>query len=195
MIYGTCINCGRIAELTGTGDCRKCVGVEANRIRMERSDEHEPTEADMKKAHKCIHYNGTVNDCCDAGVNYQQLAGPGKAWGKRLPCHGPEYRLASGTALPRADVVVTCEKRQEPTPEEIEDDEAQHFDRFSKMMVCREAIVAHLGGKWKKGMAGSAGAIDCPSCKGEKTLRFTRSGYNGHIHAGCKTGGCVSWME
>jgi len=39
-----------------------------------------------------------------------------------------------------------------------------------------------------------AGKLACPVCKtGE--LRYTRSSYNGHVHAACTTKGCVSWME
>jgi hypothetical protein len=38
------------------------------------------------------------------------------------------------------------------------------------------------------------GVIDCPVCKTGK-LRYSRAGYNGHVHAGCTTDGCVGWME
>ena len=142
---------------------------------------------------KCVHYNGTVNDRCEAGVNYRELAGPGEAFALRLPCHGPEYRLARSRSLPRADVVATCEKRRVPTKEEIEADEKESKERMDRLMKIRSAIVAHLGGPWKKGTAGSSGSISCPCCSG--TVRFTRAGYNGHIHAACLTPGCASWME
>jgi hypothetical protein len=39
-----------------------------------------------------------------------------------------------------------------------------------------------------------AGEMACPICEAGK-LRYSRSGYNGHVHAGCTTEGCVSWME
>lgn len=67
--------------------------------------------------------------------------------------------------------------------------------RFEAVGRARDAIVAHLGGPWKKGTPGAAGLIDCPACGGVKTLGFTRSGYNGHVHAACKTPKCVSWVE
>ncbi len=149
----------------------------------------------MKKAGKCIHYNGTVNECCEAMVNYKELAGPGEAYGLRLPCHGPDYKLGSGKSLPRADVVVTCPKRQEPTAEEIAADRKDIEERFEKTMKARAAIVALLGGPWKKGISGDSGAMTCPVCSGYATLNFSRSGYNGHIHAKCSTAGCVAWME
>lgn len=38
------------------------------------------------------------------------------------------------------------------------------------------------------------GAIPCPVCK-TGTLRYSRAAYNGHVHAGCSTQGCVQWME
>ena len=39
-----------------------------------------------------------------------------------------------------------------------------------------------------------AGEIDCPVCKSAK-LRYSRAGYNGHVHAACMNGNCVRWME
>lgn len=56
------------------------------------------------------------------------------------------------------------------------------------------AIVDHLGGPWKRGTASASGEIKCPVCE-DGTLRFTRSGYNGCIHASCSTEDCVRWME
>jgi hypothetical protein len=38
------------------------------------------------------------------------------------------------------------------------------------------------------------GSIRCPVCNDGK-LRYSRSSYNGHIHARCQTIGCVEWME
>lgn len=39
-----------------------------------------------------------------------------------------------------------------------------------------------------------AGVITCPIC-GTGKLRYSRAGYNGHVHARCSTDGCVAWME
>lgn len=147
----------------------------------------------MKKAGKCVHYNGTVNDCCGAGVNYRDLAGPADGWANRLPCHSPEYRTGRGMSLPVADQVAVCEKRQEPTAAEVDEDEAWLNARMERMVKIRDAIVAHLGGPWKKGKPSAGGSITCPCCGG--TVGFSRSGYNGHIHAGCSTEGCARWME
>jgi hypothetical protein len=36
--------------------------------------------------------------------------------------------------------------------------------------------------------------MKCPICRtGE--LKYSRSTYNGHVHAICSTDGCVAWME
>ena len=45
-----------------------------------------------------------------------------------------------------------------------------------------------------RGYISGAGQIDCPVCKVGK-LRYSRAAYNGHVHAGCTTQGCVRWME
>lgn len=149
----------------------------------------------MKKPGKCIHYNGTINDCCKAGVNYKELAGePMQGYVLRLPCHSSEYR-SGGEPLPRDEAnVKACDKRQEPTAEEVAQDERQVAERFERFGKIREAIVAYLGGPWKKGMPGRAGSISCPCCNGG-CVNFSRAGYNGHIHAACSTPGCASWME
>lgn len=39
-----------------------------------------------------------------------------------------------------------------------------------------------------------SGEMACPVCKTGR-LRYSRSGYNGHVHASCSTEGCVRWME
>lgn len=39
-----------------------------------------------------------------------------------------------------------------------------------------------------------SGEIACPVCKVGR-LRYSRSGYNGHVHAACSTSGCVCWRE
>lgn len=149
----------------------------------------------MKRG-KCVHYNGTVNERCNAGVNYKELAGDPHhtGYGLRLPCHSADYKSFSGKPLPRADAVSYCDKRREPTDAEIAEHEAESKRMFEDTMVARKAIVEHLGGPWKEGVKGAAGSIECPVCK-TGSLRFSRAGINGHIHAQCKTVGCVAWME
>ncbi len=82
-----------------------------------------------------------------------------------------------------------------PTAQEIAERNAEIERLFDRTRIAREAIIAACGGKWKKGTPGTSGKIDCPVCKQPGTLTYSRSGYNGHIHARCKTEGCVSWME
>lgn len=139
--------------------------------------------SEMKRRDKCKHYTGTVNPTCDAGVNYADVE-QGKGTPQySLPCIGRYNPLG-----------VTCEKCELPSAEELAADEAEMKARMESMGKARKAIVEHLGGPWKKGMNGSAGKINCPVCGVADALRFTRSGYNGHIHAKCVTG-CVAWME
>jgi hypothetical protein len=88
----------------------------------------------------------------------------------------------------------------------------ERFDRTSK---ARAAIVADLKIRAKNGDTtvfalqqsdahrwhkqqdnyySGAGKMPCPIC-GVGTLRYSRSSYNGHVHAQCSTETCVSWME
>ena len=58
-----------------------------------------------------------------------------------------------------------------------------------KISDARKSIVAH-----SKGKRGVHGSLSCPICS-EGVLKYSVSGYNGHIHAGCSTPGCVRWIE
>lgn len=134
----------------------------------------------------CKHYRAASNHAdCEAGVRYDTFKGTTGgilAW----PC------------LRRGDQPepCTCPLALFPTPEEIAAEDAEREARSQRIGMAREAIVKHLGGPWsKKHPKGGAGTIDCPACGAAKTLSFTRAGYNGHIHAGCSTPGCVRWME
>lgn len=140
----------------------------------------------MKKKGKCVHYNGTVNDCCDAGVNYQSLTDGKPGWGNKLPC--------GLRAVVEAEKV-TCEKFQEPTDAEIAEDEAAMKESHRKMMLTLPLVSAmkarHLNGK--KFRSGEE-KITCPAC-GTGELHMAISGYNGHTQGRCSTQGCVAWIE
>lgn len=132
----------------------------------------------------CKHYRGMSDkESCEAGVKFASLANHGsKLFMDSCPCFGPEKAGA-------------CGKKEYSTAEELEAKDREMEDLLVKFGKARTAIVEHLGGPWKRGTPGASGAIDCPVCDGQKTLRFSRAGYNGHIHAGCTTEGCVQWME
>lgn len=84
------------------------------------------------------------------------------------------------------------EKFSKPKPREMSPEVRELFERTMK---ARAAIVDHLGGPWKRGAKSAGGVIDCPACGNTACLQFSRAGINGHIHAACRTEGCVSWME
>jgi hypothetical protein len=129
----------------------------------------------------CNHYRAmSTNDTCEAGVPYEQFKGVPH---DKRPCFGP------GRECP-----VACGQEVYPSAEEIAAEQKEMEARFQKTVTARQAIVASLGGPWKRGMAGAQGSIPCPVCT-TGTLRFSRAGYNGHIHAACTTDDCVNWME
>lgn len=132
----------------------------------------------------CKNYSGMhLKDACDAGVVFQELPTYGeKGFMDRCPCFGPQ-------------TVSLCEKATYPTKEELAAREAEIAERFARVGKARHAIVESIGGPWKRGMCGVSGSVDCPICNEKQSLLFSRAGYNGHIHARCKTEDCVSWME
>lgn len=129
----------------------------------------------------CKHYRAmSEHDTCDANVPYETLKG---------------IAFANRPCFYRGEGVITCDFAVYPTAEEIAAEELEMNKRIESLGIARAAIVAHLGGPWKRGAPGGQGVIDCPVCGAEKSLRFSRAGCNGHIHAACKTKDCVSWME
>lgn len=120
------------------------------------------------KRQKCRHFNGLLNDTCRAGVNYRSLTTVG-----RLPCLGD-----------KEPDEVECEKCDRFTEQEVKEQQKQMWESG--------AIAIQLIAKIQK-EEGSSGSIECPKCSG--SVNWTRASRNGHIHAECKTVGCVSVMQ
>jgi hypothetical protein len=143
----------------------------------------------------CIHYAGFIRPGmkevthCLAGVEYASVSVPDpdrtpQAFKKSFhPC----FRYEAAKAKP----CDKCHFRTDGEQKTYDDEITAHINSIG---VARKAIVDHLSGPWKKGMKGAFGTISCPVCKTGQ-LSFTRSAYNGHIHAKCTTDDCVSWME
>ena len=130
----------------------------------------------------CKHYRGMhKKETCEAGVRFDSLPNYGtRGFRDSCPCFAP----CGG-----------CDKAEYQTAEEVAAEEAEMDARFAAVVKARAAIVDDCGGPWKRGMPSQANEIKCPVCGAEGSLRYSRAGYNGHIHAGCKTEGCVRWME
>jgi hypothetical protein len=71
---------------------------------------------------RCIHFNGIVNDSCNAGVRYKDLLGDGVGWAAHMPCLADDRSKA------------TCEKRQLPTREEAVIAEEEHERRIKQFL-------------------------------------------------------------
>ena len=134
----------------------------------------------------CKHFNGTQGGTCEAGVVYKDQPFYGKPEGS-WPCFTPPERLP--------DQRFICSLAVFRTAEELAEENAQIAKSHEDSRKARQAIVAFLGGPWKRGLPGRKGTIDCPVCGVVNGLHFSRSGYNGHIHAQCETDKCVCWME
>lgn len=134
----------------------------------------------------CKHYSGTANEKCRAGVIYTDVAQGRGTTSYSLPCFRPDHKYNPLGA--------TCDKCEFRTEEEAAAMEEEGKQRLERMWIVRKAIVEACGGPWRKGMKTKAGMIPCPVCK-SGSVNFSRSGYNGHIHAACSTENCISWME
>lgn len=151
-----------------------------------------------RQAPSCKHFTDLQSGKCALGITYESVRKdhepieyahhpaakpPYYKHSRSFPCMG-KYNLGGAV----------CDKLELPTSEEIAAEEAEYKRLSENTRTAREAIVKFLGGPWKKGKGGASGEITCPVCE-SGTLKFSRSGYNGHIHATCTTDGCVAWME
>ena len=141
----------------------------------------------MKKG-TCKHFNGMVNERCDADVRYYDVTPDPDGVGcwRRTPCHRDRHpNDAEEFGQPG-----TCEKYEEPTPEEIAayeaEIEASHQRMLKTLPVIRRIKEEHKGESWQ-------GVEKCPVCDGK--LHMSHAACNGHVHGRCETDGCVAWME
>lgn len=133
----------------------------------------------MYREGKCIHFNGTANRVCNAGIQYKSVSHERPYGG--IPCF-------------EKNKLRTCSRFQLPTEEQVADDEAKVAEYIGMVFKTRAAIMQHIvdAGNERKN---TTGTIKCPICEAGN-VSFSRAGaYNGHIHAECDTAGCVSWIE
>lgn len=57
---------------------------------------------------RCVHFNGVMNDACDAGINYHALLGDGVGCFARMPCFKDE---ASTVICDKASFLTESEAR------------------------------------------------------------------------------------
>lgn len=135
----------------------------------------------MRETVFCKHYRSMAeHSTCKVGVAYDKFKG--MAFAVR-PCYCDRY----DEARPGCDLVSI------PTMAERDEEDREINVRIANIGKARQAIVSACGGPWRKGKPSILGAITCPVCNGH--LDYSQAGYNGHIHAKCKTKGCVSWVE
>ena len=130
----------------------------------------------------CIHYRAPSDDVttCEAGVKFDDMHGVKFAL---RPC----FLNKDGSSKPDA---MPCEYLRRPTPEEIADHEKWIEGRMARMGTVMKAIRPWRDAHKRQS---ACEVVECPICKGR--LHLSISGYNGHIHGGCETPDCVSWME
>ncbi len=128
------------------------------------------------KATHCRHYSYQRDDeglglgpLCAVGID---LSAPG----------------ASKKCWPTPENGLSCDKREERTPEEKQAQAEERVARLERMMVILACIPD--GGKPS---SATSGAFACPCCSG--TVRWVRATTNRHLHARCSTAGCFGVMQ
>ena len=145
----------------------------------------------------CKHYNGTVNPACDAGIKYESV---------RVDHEPIQYRREGRHSINTVTrslpcfqfenfADAKCDKCEFPTSEEIAAEKERREVLLAQTLIARAAIVVACGGPWKRGKPTASGSVACPRCGQKDSLRYSRAGVNGHIHASCTTKDCLAWME
>lgn len=147
----------------------------------------------------CKHYNGNWhNTHCLAGVCYKDVTTgtdkePGSAF--RKPC--VDWDVTGWGCEPMTDSQRvewerrgTCDKREEPSDEEIKAFDERMDLHFKKVeLVTKFLLPLRREHKGK----GYVGVLECPACKG--ILHVNIASINGHARVMCETEDCVRWME
>lgn len=171
----------------------------------------------------CVHYDGfydhmTPRVTCNAGVDfnavkteieftYSRRNDPRKYTSKTAhPCFKHQAHLTNG-----------CAKCRFPTVEELKQREVEANAEIERYKIARSAIIEELKRRYDSGdktvkLNGNPdsdvecfddspknyhsgyGTMKCPNCK-DGVLKYSRAGYNGHVHAKCSTEDCAAWME
>jgi hypothetical protein len=147
-----------------------------------------PAEAEAIAAEEargdCIHWRGTREATCAAGVNLRGLVGgPDPGWATRLPCRASLRRRANGP-------VATCPQFRTQTEAEREAEV-----RETEEMIARYKKLGPLWQRIKREHKGKTawGVETCPVCGGK--LHWSHSRHNGHLWTKCETDGCVDVIE
>jgi hypothetical protein len=115
-----------------------------------------------------INVNGPDPTHCEAGVPLAPL--------------GPVFKR------PCMNGGAGCTRFSALTEEEMDAKEREITELLGRTTKARSKIVEATGGKRRV-----SGSIPCPVCKKSELSYSVAS--NGHIHAACRTAGCVRWME
>lgn len=142
--------------------------------------EQEMQRRARKRAQFCRHFNGLVNDRCDAGIAYLSVKGTGAARFDYPCCDN--------------DSSATCERCVKPTLEEarreVDAQDVEIQQSLAAMGKAHEHAASQGLGRGK----GGNGQMPCPKC-GTGTLHYRVASINGHMHANCTTPKCLAWME
>lgn len=133
---------------------------------------------EIDKSKNCHHFNGIKNNCCDAGIFYDDL---NQDYKYCIPCVQPHHTDNRP--------VVKCDLYRISTDHENElkklRDNSGEFITLIIPLICKIKVEQH-DKNWTD-------IIKCPKCDGK--LRVSHTAYNNHVMGRCETKDCLLWME
>lgn len=144
-----------------------------------------PSQKPPRASKHCRHY--TYRHAGLDGIRRGDLGGPACARG--IPLGEPR---ATNACMPEP-VGSTCSQREEYTEAERQAWAAWKDEGMARMVVVMAAIPGSAS-KADRATWGTSGSFTCPACE-VGTVRWTRAGSNGHLHAACSTPNCFGVMQ
>jgi len=152
---------------------------------------------------RCVHFIGGCADTCAKGVKYADVKkqhDPPLQYRYQHERGTPYMRTTSLPCFKDKAFGAVCDLAEFPTTDQIMKHHADSDAFVGRMLTTRKAIIEDIKSNTPKSTEAdnrprsAVGKIQCPIC-GSGEVRYSQSGYNGHIHAACSTENCVSWME
>lgn len=149
----------------------------------------------MNRPGKCVHFNGTQNRRCTAGIEYEVQFGKAAGIFLRMPClqstgHRRDGKWELRPVDRQGQQEIECPEFRLPTQAELDAAEREREESAARMRTVMAVV-----GEWRRQPPkGKETVIPCPTGCGGK-LHLSQSAYNGHVHGACSTRGCVAWME
>lgn len=149
-------------------------------------------ERPLRATQHCRHYS--YRNTGLSGRQRGDMGGPQCALGIDLSAPRASKACMPAGTFPVQDGDMPCASRADYTEAERAEWKRWADASLERMRIIMPMIPGSSADRKKREHWGEQGEFPCPAC-GTGTVRWSRSSYNGHVHAGCTTPHCFGVME